>query len=212
MEATAKFMLQNVYKLHGLLSSIVSDQGTQFVSDLWTCWCKTLGVKQKLSTAYHPETYGQSENSNQWLEQYLRTFVNQDQSDWDELLPLAEFAHNSMDSATTQLSPFFINKGFEPTMSFTHEHGLVGANPQQRQEYKQAESIAHHMDDILTEARKNMTEAQTTMALNANKRRQPVNFDIGDLVWLNGKNLRSDRPTKKLDDKMYSPFKITDKK
>lgn len=74
----------------GVVDSIVSDRGLHFVSSMWDRFCQILGVKQKLSTAYHPETDGRSENTNQWVEQFLRMFVNYDQKNWEELLPAAE--------------------------------------------------------------------------------------------------------------------------
>ena len=64
-EATAKMLLHHVWKHHGLPDFIVSDRGTQFVSDVWNRLCEILNIKRKLSTAYHPETDGQSENTNQ---------------------------------------------------------------------------------------------------------------------------------------------------
>ena len=80
-EVTAYMLLNNVIKLHGLMEDLVLDRGTQFVSDVWACLLKILGVKRKLSTAYHPETDGQSENSNQVLEQYLRVYISYNQKD-----------------------------------------------------------------------------------------------------------------------------------
>ena len=103
MEAkyTARMFLYHVWKHHGLPKTIVSDRGTQFVSRLWQRLCQRLGISTKLSTAYHPETDGQSENSNQVLEQYLRSYVNYAQDDWVNWLPLAEFAANNHKSETS---------------------------------------------------------------------------------------------------------------
>ena len=80
-KATAWLILEFVWKLYRLFESAVSDQGTQFVLDMWTCLCKILGIQRKLSTAYHPQTDGQSKNSNQWMEQHLRIFINENQDD-----------------------------------------------------------------------------------------------------------------------------------
>jgi hypothetical protein len=117
-EDTAKLMINHVWKLHGLPSSIVSDRGTQFVSALWKHWCQVLRIQCKLSTAYHPQTDGQTENANAFMEQYLKAFVSYDQKDWEELLPMAEFAANSVINESLGTSPFFVSKGFEPRMSF----------------------------------------------------------------------------------------------
>ena len=117
-EATAKLLIDNVWRYHGLPNSMLSDRGPQFVSAVWKAWCKILGITAKLSTAYHPETDGQSEIANQEMERHLRSFVNYSQDDWTDLLPMAEFAANNAPSATTGLSPFMATKGYEPRRSF----------------------------------------------------------------------------------------------
>ena len=76
-----------------------------------------LGVKSKLSTAFHPETDGLTESVNQTIEQYLRHYCSWKQDDWDELLPMAEFAYNSAKSETTRISPFEANYGMLPRQS-----------------------------------------------------------------------------------------------
>jgi len=117
-EETVWIMLWNVYRLHGLPSSIVSDRGSQFVSIMWQSLCKRLKIKANLSTAYHPETDGQSERANQDVERGLRTYCNYMQDDWAKWLPMVEFSDNSNTSSATAMSPFYFNKGFHPRMSF----------------------------------------------------------------------------------------------
>ena len=73
-----------------------------------------LDVKKNLSTAFHSQTDGQTERTNQTLEQYLRMYCNHLQSDWVNLLPMASFAYNNGISASTGHSPFFLNYGFHP--------------------------------------------------------------------------------------------------
>jgi len=86
----ADTFLLEVWKLHGLPTEIISDMDAKFSGEFWESLCKMLGVKMRMSTAYHPQTEGQTERTNQVLEGYLRTFVNYDQNDWYQLLPLAE--------------------------------------------------------------------------------------------------------------------------
>jgi len=92
--ATAKDVadtfLKEVWKLHGLPSEIVSDMDAKFSGESWESLCKALGIRRRMSTAYHTETDGQTESTNQVLEGYLRNFVNYDQNDWYQMLPLAE--------------------------------------------------------------------------------------------------------------------------
>jgi len=94
-EDLAQLYLCHVFSKHGTPSDIVSDRGKTFMSDFWSLLCHLLHIKRNLSTAYHPETDGQTERLNQILEQYLRIYINYDQDNWYDLLPLAEFAYNN---------------------------------------------------------------------------------------------------------------------
>ncbi|KAH7492803.1 hypothetical protein FOMA001_g2147 [Fusarium oxysporum f. sp. matthiolae] len=100
-EDTARYYLKEVWKLHGLPHTIISDRGPQFVAEFWKKLTQQLSINSLLSTAYHPETDGQTERLNAILEQYLRAYVSYLQDDWSRWLPLAEFAANSLKSETT---------------------------------------------------------------------------------------------------------------
>jgi hypothetical protein len=113
-EETARLFVDNVYRLHSLPNDIISDRGTQFTSKFWQSLFKILGVEIKLSSAYHPQTDGQTEHVNQVLEQYLRCTINYHQDNWVELLPLADFAYNNTLQGSTQQTPFFANYGHHP--------------------------------------------------------------------------------------------------
>ena len=79
---------------------------------------RLLGIKIAASTAYHPQTDGQTERLNQEIEQYLHLFVNERQDDWNELLPLAEFQYNNHIHSSTQETPFMLDTGRHPRMGF----------------------------------------------------------------------------------------------
>jgi transposase InsO family protein len=111
---SARLYLQNVWKLHGLLQSSLSDRGPQFVAEFMRELYRLLGITISASTAYHPQSDRQTECVNQELEQYIRVFVNERQSDWDTLLPLGEFAYNNHVHSSTQHSPFFVDTGRNP--------------------------------------------------------------------------------------------------
>jgi len=102
----ADTFLKEVWKLHGLPSEIVSDMDARFSGQLWESLCKALGIKLRMSRAYHPQTDGRREITNQVLEGYLRNFVNYDQNDWYQMLPLAEYAYNNSKASAPKLSPF----------------------------------------------------------------------------------------------------------
>ena len=114
----ANLFRDNMWKLHGLLESMISDRGLQFVAGLTKKLNKMLGIETKLSTAYHLEIDRQMERTNQELEQYLRMYVNYRQNNWAEWLAMAEFAFNNKIHTATKSSPFQINYRREPRMSF----------------------------------------------------------------------------------------------
>jgi transposase InsO family protein len=113
-EESAKLYVKHVFKLHGLPSDIVTDQGSQFISNFTTKLLKLCAIHSNKSTAYHPQSDGQTERVNQTLEQYLRIFCDYQQDNWYELLPLAEFTYNNAKHSSTQISPFFANYGYHP--------------------------------------------------------------------------------------------------
>jgi transposase InsO family protein len=110
--------MKEVFKLHEQPETIVLDQGPQFASEFWKHVCERLGIERKLSTTFHLQTDGQTERVNAVMEQYLRNFVNYQQNNWVQWLPLAELAANNHTSETTNCSAFFGNYSFHPQMTF----------------------------------------------------------------------------------------------
>jgi len=108
-EGLARLFQDNVWKLHGLPESVVSDRGPQFAAELTKELNRMLGIKTKLLTAFHPQTDGQTERMNQELEQYLQFFIKHRQKDWPEWLAMAEFAVNNKVHTATKVSPFMAN-------------------------------------------------------------------------------------------------------
>ena len=100
---------KEVWKHHGLPTEIISDMDAKFAAECRESLGKKLNIKRKMSTAYHPQTDGQTESVNQVLGGYLRIFVNYDQNDWYNLLPLAEFAYNNSATSAHGMRPFFAN-------------------------------------------------------------------------------------------------------
>ena len=206
-EATAGLLIEGVFRLHGLPDSIVSDRGPQFVADVWKSFCKRLGITSKLSTAFHPETDGQTERANQDIERQLRTYCSYMQDDWLQWLPMAEFADNNATSSATKLAPFFANKGFHPRMSFSPDPTAYDSTRARLQAAKAAD-ITGTMSRILEYMKTNAEDASQQMAIQANRRRKDVIYKPGDLVFLSSKNIKTARPSKKLDDKMLGPFPV----
>jgi len=117
-EGAAWLFLHQVWKLHGLPKYVVSDRGPQFVARFTRELYRLLGIKLASSTAWHPQTNGQTEHVNQELDQYLQLFVNEQQDDWYDLLPMAEFQHNNHVHSATQQPLFLLDTGYIPRMGF----------------------------------------------------------------------------------------------
>src|SRR5882757_10455403 len=113
-EGVARLYLHHVFKHFRLPLKVISDRDTHFTSKFTKELCRRLGISQNISTAYHPRTDGQSERTNQWLEQYLRFWTNERQDNWAHFLPMAEFAHNSWPHKATKKSPFALMMGYDP--------------------------------------------------------------------------------------------------
>jgi len=115
-EGLVRLFRDNIWKLHGLPESVVSDRGPQFAAELTKELNRMLWIETRLSTVFHPQTDGQTERMTQELEQYLRFFVEHRQKDWPEWLVSAEFAVNNKVHTATKVSPFMANYGREMRM------------------------------------------------------------------------------------------------
>ena len=156
-----------------------------------------------MSTAYHPQTDGQSERSNQWLEQYLRIYTTHAQDNWANLLPLAQFVHNSWPSTMTGLSPFELLIGFIPSSG--GEAVSTGALPA----LEQRKAYLGQLRDCAQEA---ILNAQKLLTLYHEKNKGKgrfVPYTVGQKVWLEGTNLWLAQPLSKLGPRQYGPFIIT---
>ena len=114
VEGLVRLFRDYVWKLHGLPESIMSDRGAQFAPGLMKELDKMLGIKTKLSTAFHPQTNEQTERTNQKLEQYLHMFIDHRQEQWPDWLGTAEFAYNNKVNMSTKVLPFKANSGRDP--------------------------------------------------------------------------------------------------
>ena len=110
----AKLFFLHVFCHYGLYDKCISDQGPQFASAFARELAHLLKYNLKLSSAYHPQTDRETERVNQELETYLHIFCNGHPEKWADLLPMAEFSHNSVTHSTTNKSPFSLILGYEP--------------------------------------------------------------------------------------------------
>jgi len=204
VEDIAQVFIKWVVALHGMPQELVTDRGSVFTSNFWMALMRQFQVKHKLSTSFHPQTDGQTERLNQTLEQYLRAYVNRDQNNWVELLPMAQLAYNSAPSESTGLSPFQLAYGTEmEVVPITDPDDPSPA----------AAERAIRLLDMQDKARLDLQFYQQNMARYANRRRieGPI-LKEGDRVYLLRRNIKSDKPSKKLDAVKLGPFKIKTKR
>ena len=200
----ANVFIRDIVRLHGLPKSIVTDRGSQFTSELWREVCRMLGVKQSLSSAFHPQSDGQSERTNQDVEQHLRRLVNHAQDDWPEWCWILEFARNSAPRAAIGgRSSFEATRGFNPPST----RSIATASPPTMASSRILDALDGPMAEILADIRDNLELTRDLMA-ERNGGAPAPRFQKGDLMWLSTRNLRSRFLSPKLDAKWVGPFPI----
>jgi len=195
-----KIFAREIWRFHGLPTDIVSDRDSRFTSETWKGFLELLGIRPRMSTAFHPQTDGQTERLNQTIEAYLRAFVAKEQDDWVSVLPMAEFTYNNSVTIGNGMTPFFVNYGFHPAT----------INPPIEEPLNPASTVyAHWMQMVHEDSRQGLEDAQERMRRYSDPvRKEPPAYQVGDLVMLNGWNIKTRRPTKKLDHKNHGPFQI----
>ena len=200
----ARLFRDNIYRHHGLPQKIISDRDSLFISNFWKTLFKLLGTKIAPSTAYHPQTDGQTEIANRKVEEMIRAFANFRKDNWDEHLVDFEVAYNSSVHATTMFSPFYLNYGINPRTIPLQT--LSSNNP----------SVSKFLETIQETTRfaqENIQKNNLKMAEYANKSRLPHEFAVNDKVWLSTKNLSIEEGSgsRKLHPKFCGPFVISEK-
>ena len=199
----AYVFMGQVFARHGMPDEIISDRDKLFTSQFWQSLMDLLGTKHKLSTAYHPQTDGQTERTNQVLEQYLRCYLNYEQTNWVELLPTAQFAYNNS-AAQTGISPFFANYGKHPKLD-KEPRGLQPVADK-------AQLTTSRMTELHEALQSHLQEISTKTTKQANKKRiEGPTLKKGGMVYLLRKNIKTKRPSGKLDHTKLGPFRITKK-
>jgi RNase H-like domain found in reverse transcriptase/Reverse transcriptase (RNA-dependent DNA polymerase)/Integrase zinc binding domain/Chromo (CHRromatin Organisation MOdifier) domain len=200
-EDLAYMFMKHIIANHGIPEEIISDRDKLFTSKFWKSLMDQIGIHHKLSTAYHPQTDGQTERLNQTLEQYLRFYLDYDQKNWVTLLPVAQLAWNSAAASLTGISPFYANYGLHPNVA-GEPRGLVGL----------ADKAKVKVDDIKDMHKKLSYDIEWLSQRTAhyyNKRRlEGPRLTVGDKVWLLRRNIKTTRPSDKLDHKKFGPFEI----
>lgn len=201
---TGKLFEQYVFSMQGLPDSILTDRGPQFSSAEWDQFLKERGIKRHLSTSFHPQTDGQTERVNQILEQYLRCYINHQQDDWTDFLPLAQFCYNNTVHSSTNISPFYAVYGSHPKSSPAIPRIVVDETNAEKAERRL--DIQNLMYEEITQAKERYKEYA-----DRGRTKEPE-FAIGDKVWLLSRDMKNlGRPSKKLDFRRIGPYPVIEK-
>jgi len=189
--------------LHRLPESIISDRGVQFAAGMIRELNNLLGIQTELSTAYHPQTDGQTERINQELEQYLRVFIDHRQEQWPDWLGTVEFVYNNKIHTATKISPFKANYGQDPR---------IGFEGRRKGKYKVAGKFVERMKKIQEEAKAVLEKAQEKIKKSVNRKREEgEEYRVEDLVLLSTKDLKwqmKGRRLEKLIESFVGPSKV----
>jgi transposase InsO family protein len=198
---------------YGIPDSIVSDRGPQFRSDVWAEFSRIYGTKVHLSTARHPQTDGQTERANGWLDEKLRPYLNYKQDNWKLLLRSLAGAYQKLpNEALGGVSSFHVRYGYEPRMSYDWEKPHpTPKDPNWGASRRTAEEAARRQADIWAWAHTALMESRQRMKTQADKHRREVDFGEGDYVMVSTKGWKTDRPSKKHDKLWEGPFPIIEK-
>jgi hypothetical protein len=195
----AQAWIREIIRLHGVPERIISDRGPLMNATHWETFNHYLNARRVLTSAYHPETDGQTERQNQTLEQYLRIYCTLEQDDWATWISIAEFAYNDSVHATTGTTPFRANLGVDPRSANWPTMALgEGESPM-------AEDLASKVLSLQAECKRKIIAVNAYQKEYADKKRLPIPFKVGDQVLVSNRHVKSKRPKKKLDWKYVGP-------
>ena len=202
----AKIFISQIFKLHGMPRSIISDRDVKFTSQFWKAFFDAVGTTLNMSTAYHPETDGQTERVNQVMEDMLRMYCMEQPSKWFDYLPLVEFAYNNTHHSSIGMTPFSALYGQEVVSPATWNDpiGKVEISKQ----------MLKSMEEQTKIIKENLRKAQSRQKSYADSKRSDREFFVGDKVWLRVRPKKSTLTTgvyKKLSPRYCGPFEITRK-
>ncbi|KAL0161345.1 hypothetical protein M9458_045070, partial [Cirrhinus mrigala] len=200
---TAELLMNHVFRVFGMPLDVVSDRGPQFSSRFWGAFCKLIGASASLSSGFHPESNGQTERINQDLETTLRCMVANNPTSWATFIMWAEYAHNTLQSSATGLSPFECQFGYNPPL-FPEEEAQVAV--------PSARHFVRRCRLTWRKARCALLRTSQRYQRQANRHRQTApNFRAGQRVWLATRNLPLRVESRKLSQKYIGPFRIARK-
>jgi hypothetical protein len=200
-EQFAELFNREVIRHHLFPETIISDRDKYFTSKFWESLMKMTGTNLIRSSAYHPQTDGLTEKTNQTIENMLRSIVNDKNDDWERKLTWVEITINNTINASTQYTPYQLNLTYRPQLPYEHTYNESTLSDN-------AMKTHNHIVETLEKCKQNLNKAQQQQQLHANKKRIHIEFNVGDKVMLSTKNLKMQLGVRKLSARYYGPFTI----
>lgn len=202
-QTVAREFVRNIVLKFGAPAQILTDQGSNFLSNLFKSVCKLLRIKKIQTTAFRPESNGGLERSHRVLAEYLRHYVREDQSDWDEWIPYAVYVYNTTVHTATQFTPFELVYGFKSEAPSA---------------LRESPSVQYNYDDYLTElkgrlqtahevARQKLISHKIRSKVHYDKRTEPFELVTGQKVLLHDETVRRGR-SRKLSSQYIGPYEV----
>lgn len=199
----ANLFVEHIFQHHGMPKVLISDRDTRFTSEFWSQFCKRLAIDSRYSTAFHPQTDGQTERANQVVEDVLRHFIDGTHTSWEELLPVVAFAMNNAKSASSEHTPFFLNYGAHPHTPMSLAASIPGVG------IPSLGVVLNHLEETLSRVKLLLVKAQDRQKTYADQSRRPHSFTVGQKVLLSTKNIKFKTGVRKLHPRYVGPFTIT---
>ncbi|KAL8443311.1 hypothetical protein Emed_006916 [Eimeria media] len=202
-EGVVQLLADRLVRYHGLPKVLLSDRDPRFTDELWRLFCARLDIKRALSSSWHPQTDGQTERVHRTLEQALRTYIQTDESKWEDLLPPMELAYNCTTHSSTGLSPFEV---------------MIGENPLRASDLDVVDvfeptvtpPMTKLFQQLVDRAASHILQAQAQQKHYADQRRKDVEFEVGDRVWVSTRFMQP-RGAAKFHPPFTGPFPITER-
>ena len=200
IKAVAQLFIVNMFSKHSILSHVTCDHGSEFIFRFFYLLGEALNIHIHFTSGYHPEADGQTERVNQTLEQYLHTYCNYQQDNWALLLPLTEFAYNNTPHASTGVSPFFANKGYNSSITVYPDRDIAS---------ERARDLVIDLDALHQKLRQNIAAAQSRYQGPRDAHcTPPPPLEVSQEVFVKEKYFRTTRPSRKLSNWYEGSFKV----
>jgi hypothetical protein len=212
-KACAIIFRKEYQRLHGIPETIISDRDCRFTSKFWQEFMQMQGSFHVLSSAFRPNTDGQTERTNRFVEDYIRNYVHANQDNWEELLYSAEVAYNSRIHESIGMSPFEADLGYIPRTVPDHIFDKLTESKSSQEIL----ALGQQQQKVLDQLKITLNDAQMRMKKYYDKNRPVQDFEVGDEVLLSVKHLDiehlgiDNKGTNKFGPLWIGPYKILQK-